>query len=81
MRYASTTGRCGKLMIRYEAANGPMFEQPACARPEGHAGMCRSAAALKRKYAADAARTAVARAIEGRWYGRPAELRDRRAAA
>ena len=62
--------RCGKPMIAYEAANGPMFEQPTCARPEGHAGMCRSAMALERKYAADAARIAAVRRNEGRRYGR-----------
>ena len=41
--------RCGKPMTRYEASNGPMPEEPECARPEGHRGRCRSAAALARK--------------------------------
>jgi hypothetical protein len=40
-------------MTRYEASNGPMFEQPECARPGGHHGMCRSGPALTRKYRAD----------------------------
>ena len=62
--------RCGKPMTRYEAANGPMLEQPECARPEGHRGRCRSAAALTRKYRADAARIAMVRRIEGKRYGR-----------
>ena len=40
--------RCGKPMARYEAANGPMPEEPACGRPEGHPGPCRSEVALAR---------------------------------
>ena len=67
--------RCGKPMTRYEAANGPMPEEPTCARPEGHSGMCWSAAFLARRYAADVARIAEAR--RARRYGRP---RLRRAA-
>lgn len=65
------TPRCGKSMLAYEAANGPMPELPSCARPEGHAGQCRSAAALARKYRADSARTAEARRAMGSRYGRP----------
>jgi len=61
--------RCGKPMTRYEAVNGPMPEQPVCARPEGHHGMCRSAAALERKYRADNVRITAARRA-GRRYGR-----------
>ena len=63
--------RCGKPMTAYEAANGPMLEQPECARPEGHRGCCRSAAALARKYQADAARVAAVRRRTGKRYGRP----------
>ena len=40
--------RCGKPMTRYEASNGPMIDQPACGRPEGHGGPCRSGVALAR---------------------------------
>ncbi len=54
-----TTPRCGRPMARYEAANGPMLEDPVCARPAGHNGRCRSAAALARKYQADTARLAA----------------------
>jgi len=61
--------RCGKPMTRYEASNGPMPEQPECARPEGHHGRCRSAAALARKYQADNARITAARRA-GLRYGR-----------
>ena len=43
-----TSPRCGKPMTRYEASNGPMFDQPECARPEGHNGPCRSSAAWAR---------------------------------
>jgi hypothetical protein len=68
--------RCCKLMIRYEAANGPMIDQPECARPEGHAGMCRSGIALARKYAADRDRIYAMRA-RGVRYDR---LRDTRSA-
>lgn len=63
--------RCCKPMTAYEAVNGPMLEGPVCARPEGHSGMCRSAAALARKYAADTARIAAVRRARGRRYGRP----------
>ena len=48
--------RCGKPMARYEASNGPMPEVPACARPEGHNGPCRSAAAWARQMRAWPAR-------------------------
>lgn len=61
--------RCGKPMTRYEASNGPMPEQPECARPEGHSGMCRSGPALARKYRADQAWLAEARRA-GRPLGR-----------
>ena len=61
--------RCGKPMTRYEASNGPMPEEPECARPAGHRGQCRSAAALTRKYQADNARIARARQA-GLRYGR-----------
>jgi hypothetical protein len=74
--------RCGKAMMRYEAANGPMPEPPVCARPQNHAGMCRSAASLARKQQADTARITAARRAQR--YGRPwlriAAL-DRRSAA
>lgn len=63
------TPRCGKPMTRYEASNGPMPEPPECARPAGHNGMCRSSAALARKYAADAARITAVRQTGWR-YGR-----------
>jgi hypothetical protein len=43
-----TAPRCGKPMNRYEAVNGPMLEDPACARPAGHHGPCRSAPAWAR---------------------------------
>jgi hypothetical protein len=46
---------CGKPMIRYETANGPMLEEPECAQPAGHNGACRSAPALRRKREADLA--------------------------
>ena len=69
--------RCAKPMLRYEASNGAMPEEPACARPEGHAGRCRSAAALARKYASSRARIASVRSSQGRRYGRAAELRGR----
>ena len=61
--------RCGKPMTRYEASNGPMLEDPECARPEGHPGPCRSAPALARKYRADVARVAAVRRAGVR-YGR-----------
>src|SRR6516225_7540604 len=51
--------RCGKPMTRYEAANGPMLDDPACGRPEGHPGPCRSRAAVTREYAADVTRLAA----------------------
>ena len=65
------TPRCGKPMLAYEAANGPMLDPPSCARPEDHAGQCRTAAALARKYRADSARTAEVRRVLGSRYGRP----------
>ena len=65
-----TAPRCGKPMTRYEAANGPMPEEPECARPAGHHGRCRSVAALARKYQADNVRIAGLRQA-GRRYGRP----------
>lgn len=86
-RHAPLSPRCGKPMLRYEAANGPMLEEPWCARPVGHNGRCRSAAALGRKYAADIERIATMRRVEGRRYGRAASAslaeagQDRRAAA
>lgn len=70
-RQAPLSPRCGKPMLRYEACNGPMIDQPECARPEGHAGMCRSGAALARKYAADRDRIYALRA-RGVRYDRPA---------
>lgn len=48
--------RCGKPMTRYEASNGPMPEEPACGRPEGHRGPCRSATAWARQMRAWPAR-------------------------
>ena len=66
--------RCGRPMARYETAGGPavlMDEEPACGRPEGHHGPCRSAAAVARYYAADMARIAEIRRVRGRNYGRP----------
>jgi hypothetical protein len=56
--------RCGKPMFqhkaanvyRYEATNGPMLEEPVCARPEGHNGPCRSGFAVARNYRADVRR-------------------------
>jgi hypothetical protein len=50
--------RCGKPMLRYEKAAFPALEDPACGRPEDHKGRCRSAAAMARYLAADAARNA-----------------------
>jgi hypothetical protein len=47
-------------MTRYEAANGPMIEDPECGRPKDHNGPCRTRPAVARKYAADTARLAAA---------------------
>lgn len=69
--HAPLSPRCGKPMLRYEAANGPMLDQPECARPEGHAGMCRTGPALARKYAADRDRIYALRA-QGVRYDRQA---------
>ena len=69
---APLSPRCGKPMLRYEAANGPMLDQPHCGRPEGHKGMCRSTVALARQHAADVARIAAVRAAEGWRYSRSA---------
>ena len=43
------TPRCGRPMQRYEACNGPMPEEPACGRPAGHNGRCRTVQALRRE--------------------------------
>ena len=57
--------RCSKPMTRYEAANGPMPEEPTCGRPAGHPGPCRSEAAVARMQRAD-----VTRITQGRREGR-----------
>jgi hypothetical protein len=53
--------RCGKPMRRYEAAHGPILDDPACGRPAGHDGPCRTALALARYVAADTGRVTAAR--------------------
>ena len=49
--------RCGRPMLRYEAVNGPMPEEPACGRPAGHPGPCRSEVAFARQLRAWPKRT------------------------
>ena len=51
--------RCGNPMRRCETIWGPQPEQPACARPAGHNGPCRSAPALARYYRSSNARLAA----------------------
>ena len=58
--------RCGKPMTRYEASNGPMPEEPACGRPEGHPGPCRSTIAMAR----------IARYESERWADRGSRRRQ-----
>jgi hypothetical protein len=71
--------RCGKPMRRCEAANGPMPEPPACGRPEGHPGPCRTVPALIRYSRADKDRILAARRA-GR-YRYPDRRRGKAAAA
>ena len=54
------TPRCGKLMLAYETANGPMLEDPECGRRDDHPGPCRSSLALTRAAVADVRRKASA---------------------
>jgi hypothetical protein len=59
-RHTPLSPRCGKPMLAYETANGPMLEEPECGRREGHPGPCRSSLALAREAVADVRRKASA---------------------
>lgn len=54
--------RCGRVMHRYEAVWGAMFDDPVCGRPEGHTGVCRSVQSLERAREADRERWPAANA-------------------
>jgi hypothetical protein len=58
-------------MIPYEIPGRPVLDDPTCGRPEGHQGMCRSKAALSRKYSADVVRITEVRQVLGVRYGKP----------
>jgi hypothetical protein len=72
--------RCGKPMTPYEPAGGPPVVDPVCGRPEGHNPPCRRADAVERYYRASARRLIAVRRVNGRWYGRPGQAPERRAA-